>query len=1374
MQKINIRNLFRLGKQNKIRPLHFILANRSKEKLGEIDNVFDISYHPQLQTSELSFTVYKKADSKSCRLWDEIIPRRLLWVKEYGEWFEISVDIDESEKISKKIITATALCQSELSQIKMNSTEINTESDISRPDYEVSTFYNPDNIKASILHRVLEKVPNYSIKHVDTTLQKIQRSFSISNDTYIYDFLTGTLQEEIGCLFLFDFNERGIYVYDMETACLDCDYRDETEFTVCPKCGKTNIHKPYGDDTSIFVSKDNLGENIKLTSTANEVKNCFKVTGGDEFINAAVINSNPNGTDTIYVFDEDTKYDMPDELVAKLNEYDALLEEYRTTREYSIPDDVVNECNKLIGKINSIYPDKFSAINSSYPGYSNISKLYYDTFDLQLFLESSMMPTWEQNDKTAWSQVDLVEKELKTVSLKDVSNISKSTADNAVLLMVKAIIDTNIYKAEVINSSFVSQTWTGQVKLTNYSKAEDTAASKVLTVVIDDNIVSFIEQRLQKSTAKIDTIGIKELFSIDDFDLFKAELKKYCLASLKGFSNAYQTVLDVLVEERVSDTESEFYNDFYVPYYNKLGAIEAEISVRDMDIDVVNKLQNELQNIIAGTHEALNFEKYLGTDLWNTFLSYRREDKYSNENYISNGLNNEQLITKAQELIDVAYKELTKSSTKQYTITGTLHNLLLIVDEDGNQVFKPILDDFTLGNFIRCKIDGVIYRMRIMDVTINYTDLKSLSITFGDVSKNKNIINKMSDVIKQTNSIAGSFSTIKKQAKQGEKADYTIEKLRKEGLDSAQCNIFNTNSTFIMDNHGLLGRNYDDVTDQFSDEWVRINGSNIIFSNDGGKSTKFAIGKQKYALNGTQYEEYGVNTDFVLGGKIIGGDIYSANYANDGNGNIVGNHFDLLGSNFELADGNIIYDKSKNKLSFKNVTMQWSTVNNLSISDVNELDKTLETTQKAIESLDEQAAKYLGLTAETLIGNNYVISPTIVGGYLDIINADNGNRVIIDPNNLTQNDYIFQIHNGTKISVGIKKDGEAFFEGDITATSLTLNSDNASISKEGLLEAKNAIIYGTIYANNGYFTGEIKSGSTITCGNNFSVDQNGILTCSNANITGSISSNSATINGGTIGGWKITETDIYNDFGDNSAGIGSYGGRFAFWAGASFDNFSEANFRVDHSGNLYAANVDLKGKIEATGGKIGKWTITDECLKGGKGETTAGLGAEMAFYAGNEISKDAPFHVGYDGSLYASKGKIGKFVIDEGYLECGSGTSAAGLGATMAFYAGNVTSRIAPFHVDYDGSLYASKGSIGGWCIEDDWLKGTDSQGRTFISPNGTAGFFCIDSEKMKQAEFNISPGRIYISPGDSGELILWGYSFTSKMIEELFNNLSH
>ena len=252
------------------------------------------------------------------------------------------------------------------------------------------------------------------------------------------------------------------------------------------------------------------------------------------------------------------------------------------------------------------------------------------------------------------------------------------------------------------------------------------------------------------------------------------------------------------------------------------------------------------------------------------------------------------------------------------------------------------------------------------------------------------------------------------------------------------------------------------------------------------------------------------------------------------------------------------------------------------------------------------------------------------------------------------------------------------------------------------------------------------SGWCFTAGSKFGVTTSGDLYASNANISGIVTSENGKIGGFTISQYNIKGTNV---------GLGCASGHdYAFWAGASTGESSP--FHVGHNGALYASNATITGSITtenltATGGKIGKYTITDQWLTSGSGTTCTGIGGNQAFWAGAENSNAAPFRVGYDGKFTASNatitgsittenltatgGKIGKYTITDQWLTSGSGTTCTGIGGNQAFWAGAENSNAAPFRVGYDGkftasnatitgdinanNIVASAGNIGGWQI---------------------------------------------------------------------------
>lgn len=222
-------------------------------------------------------------------------------------------------------------------------------------------------------------------------------------------------------------------------------------------------------------------------------------------------------------------------------------------------------------------------------------------------------------------------------------------------------------------------------------------------------------------------------------------------------------------------------------------------------------------------------------------------------------------------------------------------------------------------------------------------------------------------------------------------------------------------------------------------------------------------------------------------------------------------------------------------------------------------------------------------------------------------------------------------------------------------------------------------------------------------------DFSGILKVRNIKVT-RMTDNSLIVNG-SITSNKITTDNITGTNGwiNLRSGLFDYGNGKLKWDGKTL---------------TVAGSGTFAGEITSKSGKIGKYTITDSYLITGNNSTCTGIGGNQAFWAGNDSSNDAPFHVSYDGSLYASKvdisgkinatfGKIGKFDLDNLALVTGdTDVTCAGLGGnSQAFWAGSLTMDDAPFKVGYDGKLYASDadisgvinstdGSIGGWKIE--------------------------------------------------------------------------
>ena len=1256
-----------------------ILSTRWYEHYGQIRNVKRDSVTCKQNmnaANELSFEVYKTLDGVDERLWDEIKDLKLVWVKELNEYYEINVSLDDSIN-SMKTITATSLCEAELSQVNLYNIEINSEADIARDAYEVTKFYNEENPKSSLLHRILDKVPNYSIKHVDLSLKNLQRTFSIDG-TSIYDWLVGECSEQFNCLFVFDTTDRSISAYDLYTVCKDCGHRGEYEH-ICPECNSENL-KYFGEDTTIFVSVENLTDSVKFETDIGSVKNCFKLEAGDEDMTATVRLLNPNGTDYIYYISNEQKEDMPVELVEKIESYDVLVESY------------TDEYEQLVEDMQDVRTD--------------IS--YYT---------HSMMPTIEHAEVTASTEAaKLTAMNLSPLALTSVTeSTSKSTVESALKNYAKVYVKTGYVKLDVHQSEFTyigeqsdgwnHGAWTGNFKVTNYSDEEDVVESEVITIDIYDNYEEFVRQKIMKSIANDnDEEGsVFDVLSIDELDDFKAALELYCLVRLQSFYDAIQGALDVLIELDQASEEADLYSVLYEPYYAKLEACQEEIDKRAKTIEDLETNYQELDARRNEIQKILNFAEYLGEDMYAIFCSYRREDTYSNDNYISDGLDNAETFDKAKDFIQKAKEELYKSAMRQHSISSTLHNLLIMPE------FEVIVDKFELGNWIRISVDEKIYRLRLISFEINFSEIQTLNVEFSDVEKQIDCVSDIQSILDSAQSMATNFSYISKQAEKGETAQKTFEQMKEEGLDSALIQINNNvHEEITYGKHGLLARSYDDMIDDYDPEQLKITHNILCFTDNNWKSVNTALGKHdyyKYDISGNLIKDtaYGLTSDFVTAGyingsQIISGDIYSNNYSPTSG---KGAHIDLNNGSFSLADSKIVYDNESNKLTFKEVTIEWQTSTAPDVSEIPGLETQLSTINTNItkaqttadsakgiaenaENIGDNLVSGLGFK-ETEITGKYVISPVIAGGALLIGDKNNTYAEITTDGVLNcTGANISGTVTADKGMIGSWNitDGALYdYDGTIETMGAGMQSwwcnteneiQNADISFWAGAPFANRYLAPFLVKVNGDVTANNLTTNNITAtGGNIGgcLIEDGVLQIGNVNIGEKLTANSIDATDLQVAAANVTGTLTASQIDATNLKVaaanvtGQLTASQINTAGLIAENISGTTItgKTISGGEINIGNgvfkVSSAGSMTSTSGKIAGWTIGSTSLTAG----TQGSSGFVGLYTSYPTDENyrliigTKFQVNRDGELFASGGKIGNFYIESGKLSAWKG-----------------------------------------------------------------------------------------------------------------------
>ena len=361
-----------------------------------------------VDADEISFSFHKYYNGEKQELYHSLITNSVVYVRGFG-CFQMTVSEIDSKEGVLKTATGVSLANCELSDINAT-VEINTEDDTQRDDYLKdfpTVFYRPlDDEKllrdkdywkdypdltdtekkkiwkeSSLLHRILSYAPHYKIGHVDETLHFVQRQFSFNTD--IHSCLQ-EIAQEVGCIFIYrttldENNETVREINAYETCyCTNCyknlldnkahsktlsvgKYRSVTN-GICNNCGSSDYIYDYGDDTDVLITTENLTDEITV-EPENKVKNCFKISGGDELITSAVRTLSMSSSNRIFMFSEEDKAQMSDELRENLNQYD---KEYAENEE--LFSDIVETEYNVIDMIQYLQSGKMPLLEEAVKG----------------------------------------------------------------------------------------------------------------------------------------------------------------------------------------------------------------------------------------------------------------------------------------------------------------------------------------------------------------------------------------------------------------------------------------------------------------------------------------------------------------------------------------------------------------------------------------------------------------------------------------------------------------------------------------------------------------------------------------------------------------------------------------------------------------------------------------------------------------------------------------------------------------------------------------------------------------------------------------------------------------------------------------------
>lgn len=336
---------------------------------------------------------------------------------------------------------------------------------------------------------------------------------------------------------------------------------------------------------------------------------------------------------------------------------------------------------------------------------------------------------------------------------------------------------------------------------------------------------------------------------------------KYGLEFLDSKVKSFKNIDEVYCAQGMNKPDSFNYN-LYQQNLEDLNNVTAEYNKRKSEVDSATEVYNFIIAERNAVQSQLDMDKWFTKDEWKTLDSYVVEETYSNDNYITtDNTTDTERFNIERQLFDVAWKDLSKKCRPQYQYSSTLSNVLTIPQ------FKGFLKYFQLGNFIRMATDyDTVIKLRLISFTVDYNDTSKIDVTFSDAIRVHDIYEDASSIQAQANSAAMSFQFNKDQYDKSVNQSNFVEEMRKYGLDVANIPVKNQHQSW--DETGMWFRQWNEQKNDFDPEQIKIINNQIVFSDDGFKSAKMAIGKIPIDKNGNTV--YAVNAEAILGKLFLG------------------------------------------------------------------------------------------------------------------------------------------------------------------------------------------------------------------------------------------------------------------------------------------------------------------------------------------------------------------------------------------------------------------------------------------------------------------------------------------------------------------------
>ena len=830
-------------------------------------------------------------------------------------------------------------------------------------------FYDPYTPELSLLHLIFTKIPEWKIGNVDATLWHKERKFD-QERIAVYDFLMNDIQDAFNVAIEWDTITNTVNFYEEAEDGITEDNTVQTRW-----------------ETDVFISRENLANEINISYSTDNIKTKLKVSGSDN-LEIREVNLGKN-----YIMNLDYYHNldwMESDLFSAYNAYLAKVKEYSPK--------YIEATNKWVEAYN-----KWDNLLNAVPAEGNIvlvgdefKKLYcvYTTDGLDKLINNTdgKLKLYHVNEDTKANNKDNILLKLKNAN-SDSATIriyNKGTEENPDYRIKTTIVYANggTYDSKDDDEPTMSQWASGELTADKLQPVVSGGLQQYYITEIGVMGAYFVLAKDETKDAVLEEYGINllqikydtylKIFKTQTEDMFSQQDYKCIVQNdppsgdydentrwldtdsspvkLYKYSTALENWVEISAE--VSDNDQSNYENYqrYLDNYEKMAAVQAKLiekkrnteyylnghavpgfvlkasdgslSAVNMEIAALVHLNGynddgTIKNLytvarksmddtlplyvfttsydpnhdfavyLNGTtpyvayadsqgvyqawrnkySELTDFESSFTENQWARLSPLIREDEYINDNFLLTGYESEEeRLRVSNELMEDASKELKTLSQPSLEFSMTMANILALPE------FESLTNQFQLGNFVRVHIrDGYVKRSRLLEVHLNFDDLSDFSCNFGNLITTKSEIDKHADLLsqavtagKQVATSAGDWQTAADKANK-------LEEAIVGGLQNASLQIGRASGQAITwDEHGFFCRKFaDGSTDTYLDEQIAIINNKIVFTNDGWKTSKAALGEFEVDTDGDGIKEkmYGLLADAVVSGYISGSTI---------------------------------------------------------------------------------------------------------------------------------------------------------------------------------------------------------------------------------------------------------------------------------------------------------------------------------------------------------------------------------------------------------------------------------------------------------------------------------------------------------------------